>query len=148
MKANIDLTDSRDFPDRPQAPRDVLFGTKGRSIPPVTVPEWATTFVLSLAPWELHKVNSEDDFLYDSNFDPVFPTGTRDEIIHRTGVMIACSDKYCDRCGKIINPVPWEKKWGLCDSCKVALEKEFGGGRAKEMPWEINPNIISIGDIV
>jgi hypothetical protein len=148
MKPNIDLTDGRDFQDRPQEPRDVLFGVPYKVIPQVTLPTWATSFTVHLVPWELHRISSDDDFLYSDNFDPLFPTGNRSEIVHRKGVFIACSDKHCDRCGSVINVIPWGTKLGLCDKCRDALEREVGGNRAKEMPWERNPNTITMGDLL
>ncbi len=143
MKGNIDLTDGRDFPDQRPDTRDVLFGTGRKSLP-----EWAVSFRLNLVPWELHKISSDDDFLYESNFDPIFPTGSSADIRHKIGVMTAVSDEHCDRCGQIIKRVPWDNRWGLCARCNKLLEEEVGGTRTREMPWERNPNNITIGDLI
>jgi hypothetical protein len=143
MRSNVDLTEGRDFPDQDTGTRDVLFGTGSRSLP-----VWATTAFVKLVPWELHSVHSDDDFLYEPSFDPVFPTGSRSDIIHRVGVMTAVSDEHCDRCGKIIRRVPWDTRYGLCMECNVALEKEVGHLLERELPWERSPNTSAIGGLL
>ena len=134
MKDNIDLTDGRDFPDQRPDTRDVLFGTGGKSLP-----EWAVSFRLNILPWDFRDVRSDDDFLYESNFDPLFPTGSRADIKHRVGVMNAVSNEHCDRCGH---------RWGLCMKCNKLLEEEVGGTRGREMPWERPLNMLTVEDLL
>lgn len=142
MKDNIDLTDGRDFPDRAPEIRDVLFGTRGQKLP-----EWAVSFTLRTLPWELVQWTSDIDII-DSSYDPLFPTGSKEQILHREGVQNAMSREHCDRCGKVINLFPWDKQWGVCRKCREALDREFLGRQQREMPWERNSNIITVGDLL
>lgn len=116
MKANIDLTDGRDFPERFGTPTDLITRTLLKHIG---------------IPWKLKHVASDLDLQIES--DRLFPTGTKAQIKSRLLTDRACSGNYCDRCGVSLRHIPWKNAFGLCKKCDAQLTLQFG--KRKIIPW-------------
>lgn len=116
MKANIDLTDGRDFPDRARIPIDIFSRTILKHVG---------------IPWNLKFITS--DFELDISENRLFPTGTRDQIRLRRTTEHACDGQHCDRCGASLKIIPWKNLFGLCTKCDSQLTAEFG--KRKIIPW-------------
>lgn len=91
----------------------------------------------SKCPWsviyKMHKVSSEDELISPN---PLFPTGSVEDIKFFNEYSEFNVGKICDRCGKSINPYPWSSVFTLCKECAEELEKEVVGKNIFGMPKE------------
>lgn len=120
MKSNIDLTENRIF-------SRINFD----SIIDVISNE------CSRVPWNIKTDNFGDEY----------------DLLHQKKSLIALGDRkqrekiklyrkmnsgnYCDRCGKRINLIPWNKEMGLCKRCDKSMEYDFND----KCPWRENNDI-------
>lgn len=124
MKSNIDLTETRDFPD---AFNHSIADFVNRSL---------HGFDVTRIPWSLHFISCDSDLSTDTwyHMNDVFPVGYVKDIKREKFIYEACSEEFCDRCGKPVK-LPWNRFKTLCYKCEQALRAEFGKRRA-ELPWE------------
>ena len=125
MKATVDLTEDRMFPDS-KASRgpEWLIGP-----PKNEVLNHLFTIAITKLPWEIEMsfIRCDGDF-----FDPDPIIGTAKEYRLHDEWHRAESIDYCDRCGKRIR-TPWRWDRTLCIDCSAQLDREVNGHK---ILWE------------
>lgn len=127
MKATVDLTEDRMFPDQGKKklpdwiPQEDSYET---------INKWFTKEVNRI-PWEigLNFITCDEDFNKNhwSNI-----AGSAEQYRQREEWRRADSIDYCDRCGCRIR-TPWRWDRSLCDECSVQLTIEV---KNHKIPWE------------
>lgn len=134
MKATVDLTQDRMFPDEGRRKLPSWMGDDS----PMAEANRLFTRIIERMPWDLNtdlRLVSSDEDLCGYKWSPL-PIGSAKEYRHSLEIMKADSIEYCDRCGKRIR-TPWRWDRTLCDDCSKLLEMEV---TAHKIPWEDGPN--------
>ena len=112
MKPTVDLTLNRQFSDSTSRIRTLS-----------SIEGLITGLPKSPFPWKQSTLN-----ILDYYTKQLFPTGTVQQIKQQQFVLVAVSEKHCDRCGREL--FGWSPR-GLCITCQQAVEKEF----STRTPW-------------
>lgn len=126
MKSNIDLTSNEMFSRRP--------------FPTISIRE----VLFDKFPWvyrEMTPITCEADMR--PKFEGIL-TGNKEEIERKKLYKRMDAGNTCDRCGKSLEIIPWDRHYDLCQKCWEDLEKEYG----KKYPWEPDPEIRSNRNIL
>lgn len=131
MDSNIDLTDKRDFRDSEFNNGLDIFRKKVQKISLNSLRQRliSVSEIISNNNWEIYDAPAEEHFF----------TGNKQEILQKEYYRELRKLDLCDRCGKKLKILPWEKQDSLlCDECNKELEKEMRRERTITFPWNRN----------